>query len=218
MPKKVVSKCKVNVMNNDAKLLKLDLFSKFYNNKDNLKKVIDIVRHDTDHSLRILEWFCSNYSKKYNIVYKITPTKEINVWLDYKACLDSYTKKKFDPFKRDHDGYAKFEVSVNYPDLPLLKKWETTVGQLNFFRWCIKNKILDYVLKNLKKIKDDMNQVTLKNYPDKTKTTKKIKKISTALKEINSNTVKTRKKRVSLSSAATRTCIKNPSVIKVLKF
>ena len=33
----------------------------------------------------------------------------------------------------------------------------TTVGQLNFFRWAIKNNIIDYVQKNLITIENDMN-------------------------------------------------------------
>ena len=38
----------------------------------------------------------------------------------------------------------------------------TTIGQLNFFRWFIENKLLNYVLINVNKIDEDMNE-TLKN-------------------------------------------------------
>jgi hypothetical protein len=32
----------------------------------------------------------------------------------------------------------------------------TTVGQLNFFRWCIRENIIDYVFNNIKDIEKDM--------------------------------------------------------------
>lgn len=195
-------------LNNDAKLLKLDLFSKFYDNKQNLKKVMNIINHRTDHSLRVLEWFCSNYAKKNNILIKVSPSKEINVFLEYKACLDSYSKIKFDPFKRKHLGYSKFDINVDFSDVPE-KSFETTVGQLNFFRWCIRNKILDYVQSHMQKIKDDMNTVIKANY---SKTPKKVSNGS----DKGISAPKERKKRVTLSPALTKTCMKSAS--KTVKF
>ena len=34
---------------------------------------------------------------------------------------------------------------------------ETTIGQLNFFKWAIENKILDFIQKNYQLIENDMN-------------------------------------------------------------
>lgn len=194
MPKKktTLTDAQRTYLNNDAKLLKLHLFSKFYNNTENLLKVINIVKHNTVHSLRVLEWFCNNYSKKNNIIIKVSPTREINVYLEYKANIDSYTKEKFDPFNRDNKGYGKIDIPI--PDAPsTMKKFETTVAQLNFFRWIIKNKVLDYIEKYMQKIKDDMNSTTLK--------AKQIK-VKDPLKP---------KKRTALSVSATRSLVKNPS-------
>lgn len=204
MPKKktTLSDEKRTYLNNDAKLLKLHLFSKFYNNTDNLLKVINIVKHNTVHSLRVLEWFCNNYSKKNNIIIKVSPTREINVYLEYKANIDSYTKEKFDPFNRDNKGYGKIDIPI--PDAPSLKKFETTVAQLNFFRWIIKNKVLDYIEKNMQKIKDDMNNVALK-----AKQNKEQSKGKDPIKP---------KKRTALSVSATRTAVKNPSNNTMVKF
>lgn len=68
------------------------------------------------------------------------------------------------------------------------------MGQLNFFRWCITNKVLEYVQKHIKDIKDDM--IKSVNY---TKTTKKPTP-SLSPQQVS------RKKRQPLS--ATRTCVK----------
>lgn len=156
----------------------------FYNNKKNLMKFLNVINKKTDYSLRIIEWFVSNYSKKYNIVYKIDK-KDFNVFLSYKDQLKSYKKKQFDPFKR----YEKFTLSIHEHSIV------TTIGQLNFFKWAISNNILNYVENNLKIIKNDMN-VNLVHQTNSSKNS-----------EVTEPLVK-RKKRQSLSSCATRTTVK----------
>ena len=39
----------------------------------------------------------------------------------------------------------------------------TTIGQLNFFKWSIKNEIINYVINNFQKINEDMNLSNKKN-------------------------------------------------------
>ena len=51
--------------------------------------------------------------------------KKINIYLDYRAQLKSYTKLNFDTFRRHH----RISFYINDKD-----KIETTTGQLNFFR------------------------------------------------------------------------------------
>jgi hypothetical protein len=122
-------------------------------NLDNVKYIINGNDSKNKHkiSLRILDWFVTNYSKKYNISYSVTlnnKKKNFIVYLDYKSQLKAYSKKQFDPFCRrerilffDHEG----------------KEIITTVGQLNFFRWALENKIIDYILDNFEDIENDMN-------------------------------------------------------------
>ena len=190
-----------NYLNKSSDLLKRKILKFYRDDPTNIEKMADIVNKNTIYSLRILEWFCNNYSKKKNIIYTILGKTDFNVYLSYKAHLDSYQKKKFDPFKRDHQGYAKFNIYYDNkgqvwddPSLVKTKKVsviETTVGQLNFLKWCIENNILEYVKKNINAIKLDMNNSI--NYTN-SKTTAGEKK--------------ERKKRQSLSVSATRTCIK----------
>ena len=172
--------------------------------------IVNIVNKKTQYSLRLLEWFCSNYAKKNNVIYPLTKTKDFNVYFSYKLQLDSYQKKQFDPFKRNHAGYGKFEVE--YGDG---KTFETTVCQLCFFRWVIENKILDYIKDNFEKIKDDMNACI--NY----KSDPRAVKVSSPNDIVSSSEVvqnkKSRKKRQPLSTSATMTCLKRYKTV-VIKF
>lgn len=158
-------------------LMKNALLDKFYKNPKNISIVTNIVNRNTSYSRRILEWFCSNYSKKYDISYTLSDGTLFNVFQSYKCQLNSYQKKQFDPFKRSHKGYDEFKFHINK-----VNYFITTVGQLNFFKWCIENKILEYIEANIDHIKNDMKKVqqnkdkTVKNKisPDKKPVVKKI--------------------------------------------
>jgi len=147
----------------------------FFSHKEKLDRIKPIINgNDTSKnkhkmSLRILDWFVTNYSKKYNITYQVKLNDKIKnfiVYLDYKSQLKAYSKKQFDPFcRRERILFFidKFNGTENEPI-------RTTVGQLNFFRWAIMNNLFDYIDKNYDSIESDMNKLT-----KKTKKTKTIK-------------------------------------------
>ena len=131
-----------------------------------MNKIIPILTSNSKISIRVLDWFVTNYSKKYNIIYKVNHNDVIehfNVFLQYKLQLKGYRKKLFDPFCR------KKRIAFYYDENKCII---TTIGQLNFFRWSIKYKILDYVYDNLTNICNDMNESTKKyiiNFKNKNK-------------------------------------------------
>ena len=142
----------------------------YYKTKITLFK--DIIYQNTPLSLRLLDWLVTNYSKKYNIIYPLVSSNEtiyFNIYLDYKNQLKAYSKKFFDPFCRQKRLIINTQTFKwrEYPNNTLDDISEneivTTVGQLNFFRWFIDNKILDYALSNIKLIDSDMiNTMTYK--------------------------------------------------------
>lgn len=139
----------------------------YYKTKITLFK--DIIYQNTPLSLRLLDWLVTNYSKKYNIIYPLINSNEkiyFNIYLDYKNQLKAYSKKFFDPFCRQKRLIINIQTFKwrEYSDSNLLdNEIVTTVGQLNFFRWFIDNKILDYALNNIKFIDADMiNTMTFK--------------------------------------------------------
>lgn len=102
-------------------------------------------------SLRIIDWFVTNYSKKHNIVIE-RHGKPFIVYLEYKSQLKAYSKKQFDPFCRRARIHFEYAHGTNF---------ETTIGQLNFFRWAIENCIIDYIMAHYEAIEADMT-VTFK--------------------------------------------------------
>jgi hypothetical protein len=127
-------------------LLFKSLIKYYKHNDDSLKELINIIKNDKDISLRIIDWFVTNFSKKNNIFYVVN-NENFNVYYSYKTQLKSFSKKHFDPFCRRN------RIMVDLYD----KKMETTIGQLNFFKWAIENNIMDYIRKNYKNIEKDMN-------------------------------------------------------------
>ena len=123
----------------------------FFTNRINLDQVVPIITGKSTISLRILDWFVTNYSKKNNIHYSVEIDKKVKnfiVYLDYKSQLKAYSKKQFDPFcRRERISF------IDHDNNELI----TTVGQLNFFRWAIENEILEYIKNNYVIIENDMN-------------------------------------------------------------
>ena len=125
--------------------------------------------------------------------YELPKSKtRFKVYNDYKLNLRSYSKKRFDPFCRWE------RISIPYIDDTSI---QTTIGQLNFFKWAIDNSVIEYIEQNYKIIERDMNErnSTAKND-----------------KEVNLDN-KTRKKREELSQLATRS-MKKENIEIVVSF
>jgi len=76
-----------------------------YNPNNNLDKMLRIINGESKISLRIVDWFATNYAKKYYVIYLIKQSNDNNferfkVYDDYKLKLKGYSKKRFDPFCR----------------------------------------------------------------------------------------------------------------------
>jgi hypothetical protein len=144
----------------------IEFLISFY--KDRIQILKDIIYQNNPLSLRLIDWLVTNYSKKYNIIYPIIKNNEdviyFNIYLDYKNQLKAYSKKFFDPFCRqkriiiDCETFFWKEYTDSEPDSNN-NCIITTVGQLNFFRWFLENKIFEYAIANIKLIDFDMSSV-----------------------------------------------------------
>lgn len=164
----------------------------FYKDEQMLSKMLKIITGECQISLRIVDWFSTNYAKKYYTVFDNEDGRRFKVYVDYKLKLKAYSKRRFDPFCRWD------RISIPYKDGTCI---ETTIGQLNFFKWALENKVIDFIEDNYTAIEADMN---CRNSTSKRKET------------IVDNT-KTRKKREELSISATKS-IKKEKVEIVLQF
>jgi hypothetical protein len=256
--------------------LLLDTLIKFYENKDHLNKMVSIINGVSKLSLRIIDWFVTNYSKKYFVIYNLPsshattnwccslrsgdplnlpsgesmnspsqatanfhlptqatanwyspplhsgeslnsptvlrtsgdfqniqqpPDTRFKVYNEYKLKLKAYGKVNFDPFCR----WSRITIPFN-EDYYM----ETTIGQLNFFKWAIENQILDYIDEHYEDIEADM---TVRNSTSKNK-----KSLQTDMEGFTGGGGgKTRKKREELSVSACK-CIKTENVPIVIHF
>jgi len=172
--------------------LLLESLHNFYVKPYNRDKLVHLLNDHGSISLRSIDWFITNYSKKNNSYYIVYTDKDgnpsfndsenkyrnnMNVFHSYKSQLKAYSKRKFDPFcRRDR---ILFEIDEDH-------SVETTIGQLNFFKWAISNMIVDYIELHKDEIEYDMNS---------------------SLKQMKMNSDKkdgSRKKRQELSLSATR--------------
>ena len=151
----------------------LDSLHEFYKNKNNLNKILPIVTGTSELSLRVLDYFVTNYSKNNSINLGNKNDTKYNVYHDYKNKLKSYNKRFFDPFCRINKKNITNKIAFKYDDEKYIV---TTIGQLNFFRWAIRNKIIDYVVNDLERINNDMNNYNGKKKLFKNKYENKIEK------------------------------------------
>lgn len=124
----------------------------FYNQPGRLEEVLPILTGSSPVSLRLIDWFVTNYSKKFNVSYPLTEdttTRQFMVHFHYKRELKAYSKRLFDPFCRRER--ISFQIRGQAPIE------ETTVGQLNFFRWAIEKGVIRYILAHAVDIERDMN-------------------------------------------------------------
>jgi len=170
----------------------------FYKDTENVQIIMGIINGETKISLRIVDWFVTNYSKKNYTIYELNTgsSQTINrfkVYNDYKLKLKAYSKKRFDPFCRWE------RITIPFGD----KHMETTIGQLNFFKWAIENKVIQYIENNYNTIESDMNN---RNSTSRNRSVVE-----------NVDNTKTRKRREELSVSACK-CIKKEKVKIVVKF
>jgi hypothetical protein len=184
---------------NDVLLLSL---MEFYKDDEKLQKMMAVINGECRISLRIIDWFITNYSKLHYTIYELPitsgETMRFKVHDQYKLKLKSFSKKRFDIFcrhEREHILYDK-ENSLYL---------ESTIAQLNCFKWVIENKILDYIEHHYDDILQDMN--------NRNSTSASIKKRSEEPNDMN----KTRKKRQELSISAVKS-LKKEYVNIVVKF
>lgn len=174
----------------------------YYSKDDNLTRLLNIIKYKKSVSLRVIDWFATNYSKKYNTIFMIYADEygkrtlnestdivsQFNVYNSYKSQLKAYSKKRFDPFCRRE----RIDIEINNVHL------NTTIGQLNFFRWVLNNHIIDYIQGNIEQIENDMND---------------------SLKEIKKNYKKsgssTRKPRQEISKSAQKCLNKTPLKVSI---
>ena len=115
--------------------LVISSLQRFYANHPEIDKVLIYLNGEAPLSLRIIDWFVTKYSRKSFVRYPLNG-QEFLVYLSYKGQLKAYSKQYFDPnCRRERIMFT----------IPNHEQFMTTIGKLNFFRWALESKILDYM-------------------------------------------------------------------------
>lgn len=135
--------------------LLMSSLGRFYHKQDNVDILLPIVNGESPLSLRVIDWFVTNYAKDKSVMYDHTNEKgqriKFIVYLSYKSQLKAYSKKTFDPFCRRER--ILFFIETNEKKKVQIR---TTVGQLNFFRWAIENHVIGFIKEHLQVIEKSM--------------------------------------------------------------
>jgi hypothetical protein len=120
---------------------------RFYANHPEIDKVLTYLSGEAPLSLRIIDWFVTKYSRKGFVRYPLNG-QEFLVYLSYKGQLKAYSKQYFDPnCRRERIMFT----------IPGHEQFMTTIGKLNFFRWALESKILDYMEAHEEEIRSGYN-------------------------------------------------------------
>ena len=131
-------------MHQDKDVLMLSL-SRFFGEIEHVQQMVNIVSGSSNLSLRMIDWFITSHSKKNNLI-ATKGDKRINIYHSYTSQLRTFSKHQFDPFRRHQRILFLYDNDT--------KSVETTVGQMNFFRWAIETGVLDYIVAN----RDDLEK------------------------------------------------------------
>jgi len=176
----------------------------FYTKPGHLEALVPIVQGTSPMSLRLVDYFVTNYAKKNNSAY-LWGGRQFLVYYHYKRELKANSKRLFDPFCRRER--ILFEVRGEEP-------FVTTVGQLNFFSWAIERGILQYMDANRATIELDMNKTLKEHYSRETTPTNSTTPTSSTTLSCES-TESSRKRRSELTSSAMKkvNCHDCPTVV-----
>jgi hypothetical protein len=184
---------------------------RFYSGRDDLNEIVELLKGTSEVSLRLIDWFVTNFSKAHSTSY-ILNGQEFVVYMNYKNQLKAYSKKLFDPFCR------RERISFQIPGHDAFL---TTVGKLNFFRWAIEKGILDYIKGHQPEIEKEMN-TTMREQAKKPSTTRDstgsndtVATVATVSASTLSTTSQTRKRTPKTETAAIKLLQKHECTIEM---
>ena len=177
---------------------------RFYSGRDDLNEIVELLKGTSDVSLRLIDWFVTNFSKAHSTSY-ILNGQEFVVYMNYKNQLKAYSKKLFDPFCR------RERISFQIPGH---EAFLTTVGKLNFFRWAIEKGILDYIKGHQTEIEKEMNSAMREQTKQRSDSTRD--STATTNTTLSSGTTsQTRKRNVKTDTAAIKLLQKHECAIEM---
>jgi hypothetical protein len=154
--------------------LVISSLQRFYSSHPEIEKVLTYLNGEAPLSLRIIDWFVTKYSRKNFVRYQLNG-QDFLVYLSYKGQLKAYSKQYFDPNCRRERIMFK---------IPGQEQFMTTIGKLNFFRWALESKILEYIEAHEEEIRTGYNSYL----KDTTQSQKRVKNGTASSTDSNATT------------------------------
>lgn len=120
-------------MNSDRvleNLLETNLYKKlrtFFDDEQHASIAIEVLTDRVAFPKRTIDWYITTFSRRTTVFVRLLNGTVIDLHASYKAQLRSFSKKRFDLFKRNTE--IPFELNGTAVT--------TTIAQLNFIRWFI---------------------------------------------------------------------------------
>lgn len=168
--KKIPLKDAIKTVEERSLYTTIDRYFKTECSDDKIQKMIKIINNEDQISLRLLNWFAMKHSatmESLEIIDEDGNHELFDVKISYRARLNTHSKKYFDPFRRGR------RFDYYYDSRNADKFVETTLCQLNFFRWLFLHDLMDYVDDQFDHLKQKMGSYN--NVEKKKKETKKEK-------------------------------------------
>lgn len=138
-------------MNSKDKLL-LQSLRTFYDDPNNANEAKRLLGSKSKISLRVIDWLVTTHAKRHRIFCMLDNGSVFDIHSSYKAQLRSFSKQRFDIFRRGQ----RITFTLGDEDV------ETTLAQLTFVRWLIRNNIIRYYEEHSREIEH-----ALQGQPDK---------------------------------------------------
>lgn len=123
---------------------------KFYKKSNTISQIAPIIERKSKISLRIIDWFVNTYAKEKSLALPTYHKKtgkiknHVYIWNSYKNTLRSFHGEYFEIYKRS--DIITLEYSKTKIDDP--QRLDTTLAQLNFFKWALEHDIIQYIQEN----------------------------------------------------------------------
>jgi len=134
-----------------------DHAGRFFANAERRQILVDLIeradaRVGSAVSLRAMDWFCTNYAKKYGVQLLLPGRAPLQVYAAYRDASSYYRRRLFDVFRRRPQHHVSLVCPVSG------KTSTTTLGQLNFVMWALRTGVYEYCVLHRRQIERDQSE------------------------------------------------------------
>ena len=122
----------------------------FYSDPKNASEAKRLLGSKSKISLRVIDWLVTTHAKRHRIFCMLDNGSVFDIHASYKAQLRSFSKQRFDIFRRG--GRLRFTLGD--------EEVETTLAQLTFIRWLIRFNIIRYYEEHADEIEHALHSQT----------------------------------------------------------